>query len=605
MSLLALDIETTGLDAFNDKILCIGVWSPKEAHCFASIDEFSEFHKREPREYITHGGSFDVNFLRRLGVDVSSSWIFDTHSMSTAIVPRPGKSEDSEGSLSLEALSKHYLQLDDYKLDRTNMSQYSWEELSKYNLEDCKRTYLLFEHLVANVLTERDLQFIDRWLLPVTKLVTKLEYNGVRVDQKGLRTYKALVDGERALVLMELQNMTEEARNEYRHIEVEELRFKYNQMFIKRAEKAKDLEKTKNRYAELLEEAIARIEPFNWNSPLQLTWLLKDYYKLNIFSNRAKKETTNEAMLKTLDHPVALKLQEYRELEKLSNTCIPALLDNLKPSGCVHGRYHIGGTRTGRLSSSKPNLQQIPSGPIRSYIKASPGYQLVTADYAQIEPRILAHLSQEPYLIEAFKANHDIYSAFAKLIFKIETPLSEFKTKHPNERHAGKTGGLSVIYGTGARKFAEMVLKETGLVIPEMKARKLINDFRFSMSNVQKYKNTLELKLANRKVQYNLLGRPFSIDNNDDLYMTSLNTMIQGSASDLVASAFSNLCREVEYIVPRMIIHDEVVFEIPVEHVTKVPELINKYMINDIEKLLALTVPLKMEYHIGECWSKP
>ena len=230
---------------------------------------------------------------------------------------------------------------------------------------------------------------------------------------------------------------------------------------------------------------------------------------------------------------------------------------------------------------------------------------------SQIEPRVLAHYSQEPKLIEAFKHNVDIYSVFAKEIFgMLDADLTSFKKDYPLERACGKTGGLSVLYGTGGKKFAEMVRKETGKEIPIKEAYRLVNNFRDNLPLVKKFKEDLELRLANQKPYFNLLGRPFIIENNEDLHMKALNTLIQGSASDLVLdSLFNGICPElnllgIEYKV-RAVIHDELIIEVSEKEAELVTsEVIVPNMTVLLEKRWELTVPLKVEYAISKRWEK-
>lgn len=600
--LYSIDIETTGLDPFTGEILCVGVYNPEFAQCFKPND-FKQWHSAS-NQYLAHNGAFDFNYLRRIGLDVTSSWVYDTKSMAALLVPAPLEEGSLRRTLGLEALSRHLLGLSDYKLDRTRMSSYSWDELSKYNLEDCRRTYLLFEYMVKQF-NDADWDFFTKVQMPVTKLAAELEYNGVLINKTSLQQLYDSLSEERSKVLAELNTEAQAALKAYRALQISGLKLRYKEMLEKQLLKpTANKGRLEARYADRFELASTKVEPFNWGSPKQVRWLLKDFYKLDIVNERTDEESTDEATLRGLKHPVVTSLLKYRELDKLYNTCIPALLDNIKADGRVHGRYNVGGTRTGRLSSSGPNMQQLP-GRLHEYIVASPGHLLVTADYAQIEPRLLAHASQEPSLLQAFREGHDIYSAFAKLIFNLDAPLEGFKQTYPTERGVGKTGGLSVIYGTGARKFAEMVRKDADYEIPYKQSRALVESFRKALPKVAELKLFLEREAMNQKKLYNLLGRPFYIESNDDLYMLSLNTYIQGSASDLVSYAFSKLMQDWSWAKPLMVVHDEVVFEIPEDKQKIVEAEFERRMTTALEIEWGLTVPLKIEYTIGTSWQKP
>lgn len=611
-TLFSLDIETTGLDRFSDKILCIGVYSPDEHHCFRTVSEFAQWLRPE-HQFILHRGSFDVNFLRHNGVAVSSNFFADTKSLASILVPIPKLADGQKHIYSLENLSISLLGLDVYKLNRTRMSDYSWEELSAYNLEDCKRTYNLYQYCISRF-EIRDREFVDRWLMPATKLCMELEWNGIPIDAPFLASYKNEITEQRDRTLSELNELSKQAIVFYHEKQVEEVTKTYKELYEKAKEKTKDKAKCLKRYALLEAAAISRLQPFNWNSSTQLKWLLRDYYCLNIVSDREYKETTNEAMLKTLDHPVAKKLVDYRELEKLCSTCIPALLDNLKSDGMVHASYNIGGTRTGRLSSSSPNLQQIPRGQIRESVRSQsvkPETVLVTIDYAQIEVRIIAEIAKEEELINAFKEKIDPYSVIAQKLFKIDCPVKELKERFKKERDVAKTAGLSILYGTGPGKLQEVLRKELGREHSIYECRGFIESYRNSLPGVKQLRRDLERKLANGKKLYNLLGRPFSIESNDDIYMTGLNTLVQGSASDLVIWSQTN------FVIPelkklgvnathRMLIHDEVVIELEADEAELLTtDVIVPAMTSKIEEALHLTVPLAVEYNISKSWSKP
>jgi DNA polymerase-1 len=606
----ALDIETTGLDRFTDRILCIGLYSPTESFVFNTVADFAQWFESNPQvSYVTHGGSFDVKFLRHHGVDIVPRWANDTRSLASILIPGPGLAEGQKRELGLENLAIQLLGEKAYKLNRTDMTSYSQKEVEDYCLKDCETTYRLFD-LFQKKYSDRTWFFVERWLMPATKFCAELEWNGVHIDEPGLKVYQAETQKRRDEVHEELQKLAERAIIFYHEQQVKAVSQTYREMYEKAKLKAKDQAKCLKRYADLESAAIQRLEPFNWNSSEQLKWLLKEYYQLDIRSDREDKETTNEAMLKTLDHPVAKKLVEYRELEKLCSTCIPALLENSKNS-IVHASYNIGGTRTGRLSSSGPNLQQIPRGRIRSFITASSGRSLLTIDYSQIEVRIIAELAKEIELINAFREGIDAYSVIAQKLLKLDCDVREIKTKFKKERDTSKTAGLSILYGTGAAKLQEVLNKELNRRYTITECRQFIEEYRNSLPGVKALRKKLDQALANGKVYYNLLGRPFHIPSNDDIYMRGLNSLVQGSASDLVIysqtskviPALNKLGVDFKH---RMIIHDEVVIELRSDEAELLTnEVIIPAMTTEIQKELNFDVPLDVEAKISPVWEKP
>lgn len=602
--LYACDIETTGLDRFTDKILCIGVYSPSHKFVFDNTTQFSEWLERNPRaQFIFHNGSFDIGFLRHNNLDVRHRWFYDTRSIASILTPRPDK-------LGLEFLAEAYLGQVPYKLNRTKMAEYSKSEVRDYCLKDCELTYKLFTYLEQQ-LNNKAHVFSDNWVMPATKLCSDMEYDGVYIDKVGLDRYQAVAIIKRDQLLVELREQAKLAIVYYHELQVKEVNKQYREKYEKAKEKTKDQKKCLNRYALLESTAVSRLEPFNWNSPKQLQWLLKDYYALDV-SNKDGEDSTSEAVLRSLDHPVCQKLCDYREIEKLVGTCIPALTENQKPDGAVHTHYHIGGTRTGRLSSSAPNLQQIPRLPeLRSYVQASTSARvLATIDYAQIEVRIIAEITKETELINAFKDKIDPYSVIAQKLLKINCDVRDIKTKFKKERDVCKTAGLSILYGTGAAKLQEVLNKELNKSYSVYDCKKFIEEYRNSFPAVKAFKQKLEQSLANKKVYYNLLGRPFSILDNEMLYMTSLNTLVQGSASDMVVKAALMVKQKLQELKVdfnfRMLIHDEMVIELPKDEADLlVTEVIVPTLTTELAKDLQLTVPLDVEYSIDRSWHKP
>lgn len=625
-NIYALDIETTGLDNLNDRLLCIGVWSPKESRVFETIEDFRAWNKPS-HEYIMQNGSFDTNWLKRLGVNLEKQWKYDTRSIASILTPAPHAVEKGRRPLSLENMVMLYLSADDYKLDRGRMEDYSRQELHNYCLKDCEYTYKLLE-LFVDKLDPVAWKFVQSWLMPVTRLIAQMEYNGIYIDKPGLERFKKELEQQQQQILENLLTQTEKARKAYKDKEIRELKDKYDKMCKAQLDKGRDPTKTTARYASLFEEAVKKLEPFNFNSSSQLIWMLRDYYNLNL--NRRKQvlrkgrkvyeegDWADVTALKSLDHPVARSLLEFRRVEKLLTSSVPNLLDNISSDGYIHPHYHIGGTRTGRLSSSNPNTQQIPRGRIRSYVKTdSDNTILLTIDYAQIEIRTLAHGANEEALIVPLQHGHDPYTIVAKLFFpenipdEITNSKEEAEGRYKKYRDVAKTLGLSIIYGTGAKKAQEVIKNELGIAMNIQDVRKRIEAYRDSMPNVKAFKHNLEKKALNRGILHNLLGRPFQIEDNSKIYMNTLNTWNQGTASDLnlyahACHAAPNLDRRGIYYKYRLPVHDEVVLELRADEADQVTrEIIIPSITRQTEESLGFQVPLEVEWGLSRQWEKP
>lgn len=608
--LYALDIETTGLSSFKDDILCIGVWNPKDFRVFKTIHDFEIWlTAKEEAIFICHNGSFDINFLRRKDLNISDKWLYDTRSMASILCPRPEVVEGQSHALSLENLVQFYFKETPYKLDRTKMSSYSFDEISAYNLKDCELTYRLFNkfnELIFQQSGHKGMQFISKWLMPATKLCAELEYNGIEVDKEGLEIFLQTAISYRDDYLDKLNRLTQPAQRKQQQAAVKELETLYEAM----EKKVKNpTEKTKKRYQLLKEKAITKIEPFNWNSPKQLLWLFKDYYHLPVYNRRTEKYTTDTAKLRELKHPVAETLLLYREQEKLISTCIPALLNNIEADGAVHAHFNVGGTITGRLSSSNPNLQQVPRDEnFRKHVQAKKGFKFISLDLAQIEPRLIAEASKDQTLLNTFIDNQDIYSILGTKLFGINCPVSEFKTRYPKERQCAKTLALACFYGVGAGKFKEQIAKDLSIELGYEEAGRKIKDFLKQFPAIVDFKARLETSLSNRKVGYNLLGRPIYIADNDNL-RNALNVYIQGSASDLlIYSVFNHIQPFLDSVKVRyeisLLIHDQVVVSVDEEVAEELAPYLTKQLTDKTKESLGLTVPLKADMLVSKEWRK-
>lgn len=604
-NLFACDIETTGLDSFSDNILGIGVYSPDAQYYFEDVQDFGDWVRDRDCRLIFHNGSFDINFLRRAGLDIRHLFTYDTKSIATTLCPRPRQATGQKSRYGLENLNLVLLGGAEYKLDRTDMTQYSTQEVRDYCLEDCKLTYELFQYLKENV---PSWTFVESWIMPATRLLADVEYNGLRVDVDGLTGFRGRVEDAKARANDELLETTAEARAAYRGIKQKELREKYRKMCDAALVKSKNPAKTAARYDKLFNTAMSKADfSFNFSSPTQLTWMLRDYYGLDITRSYDGKESTGEDVLVGLDHPAIKSLLKYRETSKLLTQSIPNLLDNIATDGNIHARFNIGGARTGRLSVQSPNLQQVPRGEIRQYIVARPGHLLCTVDYSQIEVRLMAEAAQETELINAFKDGLDPYSVIAKKLFKLDEDVRVIKTERPDYRNAAKTVGLSILYGTGANKLKDTVKRMLNLDLNRTECIQYIKDYRNSLPNITAFKEALEYELANQKVFYNLVGRPFIIEDNNDLYMKAFNTFIQGSASDLVIHAQAvHVAPYLKDAVYRSFIHDECIIELPEDTAQEqIDRVIIPGMTRAVTDEFKFKTPLAVEYELAREWSKP
>jgi DNA polymerase-1 len=359
-----------------------------------------------------------------------------------------------------------------------------------------------------------------------------------------------------------------------------------------------------------LEKSICGIAgfEFNINSPQQLAEVLFD--RLNLQPprrSRAKARSTAAEVLEELAliHELPKKIIEYRELSKLKSTYSDVLPRLIHPvSGRLHTRFSQTGAVTGRLSSSNPNLQNIPirtelGREIRAAFVSSPGCLLLSADYSQIELRILAHLSEDPVLVEAFRRGEDIHSRTAQEVFDV-APFAQTR----EHRRVAKVINFGVIYGLSAFGLAQQ------LDIDQKEAAKFIAKY---FERYRGVKDFLDRQIAETRkigVTKTLFGRIRQIPeiNSPQLNLrnfaerTAMNTPMQGAAADLIKLAMIELDRRLpeENFKSQMIlqVHDELLFEGPEKEIPRLTKLVKEVM----EGIHKLSVPVVAETKVGCNW---
>jgi len=354
---------------------------------------------------------------------------------------------------------------------------------------------------------------------------------------------------------------------------------------------------------------------FNVDSPKQLAEVLFTNLGLPVVKRKKTGPSTDVEVLEKLADmedidPTAQKVPvlmlEYRQLSKLVGTYLGNLKDSIsKVDGRVHARFHQTGAATGRLSSSDPNLQNIPirteiGRQIRKAFIAEPGHVLISADYSQIELRILAHLSEDARLKEAFDNDRDIHTAVAAEVFA--TPLNEVTSE---QRNHAKVINFGIVYGVTAYGLARRI---EGL--DNDAAKKLINDYKQRFEGIDRFLDQCIDEAQTHGYVRTILGRrrevsEISSSNGQTRQLgerLAINSVVQGSAADLIKLAMVNLHRRIkcERLPMKMLlqIHDELVFEVPEAETDKAAEIIR----HEMEQAMDLTVPLKVDMGIGTDW---
>jgi DNA polymerase-1 len=367
---------------------------------------------------------------------------------------------------------------------------------------------------------------------------------------------------------------------------------------------------TMEREIRALEKTIWKLagSEFNVNSPQQLAEILFDKMNLGLGGRRRSKPRSTAAEVLeelALTHELPRKVLEYREISKLKSTYVDALPRLIHAdTGRLHTSFSQTGTATGRLSSSDPNLQNIPvrtelGRQIRAEFVASPGNTLLSADYSQIELRILAHFSQDPVLVDAFRTGQDIHARTAQEVFGVG-PMAQ----NAEHRRAAKAINFGIIYGQTPFGLAAQ------LGIDQREAARFITAYFARYRGVKEYLDQSLAEARKSGVTRTLFGRmrpvPEMTSPQPNLRnfaeRTALNTPLQGTAADLIKIAMIAIDLQLahEGLQAKMIlqVHDELLFEAPHAEMDRLRKLVRPAM----ENVYALTVPLVVDMKAGPNW---
>ena len=349
--------------------------------------------------------------------------------------------------------------------------------------------------------------------------------------------------------------------------------------------------------------------PFNVNSPKQIGEMLFDTLAIGGKAKKTKtgQYSTSEDVLEGLKgkHPIIEKILDQRGMKKLLSTYIDALPELINPrTGKIHTSFNQAVTATGRLSSSNPNLQNIPvrdaqGREIRKAFSAEPGSLFLSADYSQIELRLMAHLSQDPTMIQAFRDGLDIHTATAAKIYKI--PLEEVSS---DMRRKAKTANFGIIYGISVFGLAER------MGVSRTEAKELIDGYFNTYPQVKAYMDAsiekarengwVETLYHRKRYLQDILSQNANVRGYAE--RNAINAPIQGTAADIIKVAMVKIAQSLEKqgLKTTMIlqVHDELNFIVPENELSIVRELV----VTEMENAVQLDVPLKADVGVGKNW---
>jgi DNA polymerase-1 len=502
---------------------------------------------------------YDWIVLKRYGIHLQG---IDGDTMIASYLLNPTKHNHNLGEIAQEYLDRS---VTDYKevvgtgVKTLTFDQIELEKARDYSCEDADVT-LQLSHLLFPKLAEGGMKdLFDQVEMPLVMVLAKMEMKGVRIDLDLLREYS-------------------------KEIEIQ------------------------------LQQKIERIyglagEVFNINSSQQLGKILFDKLKLPVVKKTKTGYSTDVDVLTklSLQHDLPLEILGYRNLSKLKSTYVDAFPKLIHPkTGRVHTSYNQTVTATGRLSSSDPNLQNIPvrgeeGNRIRQTFIPEKGWSIVSADYSQIELRILAHLSQDETLIQAFQNNEDIHARTASEIFSV--PMEKVT---PPMRREAKVINFGILYGMSAYGLSQQLGIEPKI------AQAYIDEYFKKYIGVQTYiEKSLEEARQKGYVMTLLHRRRYLPDIHSPTVAIrqatermAVNTPLQGTAADMIKVSMIHIQNRIEELglSTRMImqVHDELVFEVPEEELPKALPMIQ----NEMETVMDLSVPLKVSVHAGKNWAE-
>lgn len=567
---LSLDTETTGTDAMTAELVGLSFAveefaayyipvPPEREEAQKIVDIFKPAYENPSSLKTGQNIKYDMLVLAHYGVDIKGK-MFDT--MVAHYVLQP------ELPHNMDALAEQYLGYSTIKIEeligpkgkkQKNMRDLPPGDVYEYACEDADVTLRLKNALHDELVRNDAIQLFEEVEMPLVRVLAAMELTGVRIDTETLR--------------------------------------ETSELFTLRMNK--------------LEEEVFALagESFNLSSPKQVGEILFDKLKIDERAKRTKtgQYVTSEEVLEKLRprHEIVDRILNYRGLKKLTSTYVDSLPTLINPStGKIHTSFNQTVTSTGRLSSSNPNLQNIPvrgddGKEIRKAFIPEPGCTFFSADYSQIELRIMAHLSGDKHMIEAFLEGDDIHASTAAKIY--HKPIGDVTR---DERRKAKTANFGIIYGISVFGLAER------LNVPRSEARELIDGYFATYPRVREYMDeSIERARRQGYIETLLRRRRYLPDINSRNAIVrgyaernAINAPIQGSAADIIKIAmvriYNRFISENLRSTMMLQVHDELNFSVVPEE----REIVEQIVIHEMENAYSLSVPLKADCGWGANW---
>jgi len=566
------DLETTGLDPKTCQIIGLALClEPHRAYYLplpgereatvTALGEFGSLLQDESIEKVGHNLKFDVAVLMWHGIEVRGK-LFDTMIAAFLAAPdlRRGMDYLSQALLGYRPIPIAEL-IGEKGDEQRSMDEVPVDEVVEYAAEDADVTVQLRQALWPQVVEREQVDVFERVESPLIPVLARMEREGIRVDADALADLSGELAGQ--------------------------------------------IEHSAQRIEELAGE------PFNLNSPSQMGNILFDKLKLDPNARRTQKSKqykTDEQVLTRLayHHEIAREILNYRLCTKLKSTYLDMLPGAIFPdTGRIHTHYDQAVAATGRMQSSNPNLQNIPVRTAqgreirRAFVPRGPGYALLSADYSQIELRVIAAISGDERMIEAFNTGEDIHAVTAGRIFGVaQDEVTD------DMRRQAKTVNFGIIYGISAFGLAER------MDLSRVEAASIIEQYLSEYGGVKKYmeevvelareKGYVETMLGRRRYLRDISSR--NAPTRKGAERNAINSPIQGTAADMIKLAMTAIdaAQQKRKWKTRMLlqVHDELVFDLWLEEEEEVRAVVAEAM----KSAIPMSVPIEVEMGIGETW---
>jgi DNA polymerase I len=573
----ALDLETTSLDAVRAEIVGISLCPAEgEAYYIPVGHEGKDLPEQLPCQKVVEAlrPILESNEVRLFGQNIKydSILLANRHklfldsvacdSMVASYVLDPERPSHGLDNLAREYLHHETIRYEDVTgkgKQQIPFSKVPLDRATEYSGEDADVTFRLCQLLLPRLKQAQLESLFSEIELPLIPILRDLEIAGVKIDREKLSVMGAEIGGQ----------------------------------------------------MQALEKKIFQLagREFNINSPAQLRVVLFDELGLEEKKKVKTGASTDSSVLEelALDHDLPMEILNYRSFSKLKTTYVDVLPERINPeTGRVHTSFNQTVTATGRLSSSEPNLQNIPvrtelGRRIREAFVAEKGYLLLSADYSQVELRILAHVSGDESLVEAFLQGDDVHARTAARIFKV--PLSKVTSEM---RRRAKAVNFGIVYGQGPFNLARQ------LRLPRFEAKEIIENYLESYPRVAQWVESIHEQARKDRFVTTLFGRrrflPDIASSNHNARANAermaQNTPIQGTAADIIKKAMIDIHGELRNHrwKTRMVlqVHDELVFEVPEGEAAPLEKMVRQKM----EGAAELVVPLTVDVSVGESWAE-